>query len=65
MSREAQWAANVRFLDRLVARGDDVYLATNVYRAPATGFFRDELTYLFNKGYKIDEYGWVLRAPRN
>ena len=59
-----KWAANVRFLDRLIARGDQVHLATNISTLPARGTFAREVQYLLERGYTIGYSGWRLLPPR-
>jgi RHS repeat-associated protein len=63
MSPAQQWAANTRFLDRLVARGDQVFLATNAADAGAGTFFARELEYLISRGYTLSDDGWRLLPP--
>jgi RHS repeat-associated protein len=63
MSSAEQWAANTRFLDRLIARGDEVYLATRASAAPPGSFFARELEYLTSRGYTISDDGWRLLPP--
>jgi len=57
------WAANTRFLDRLIARGDQVFLATNAADAGAGTFFTRELEYLISRGYTLSDDGWRLLPP--
>lgn len=52
MSSAEQWAANQKFLDRMVARGDDVILATPLDKVKPGSFFERELQYLQSKGFK-------------
>jgi hypothetical protein len=61
MTPEQRWAANQKFLDTMIARGDDVILATPFWQA--TGTFRKELEYLIKKGYKYGDDGWSLVRP--
>jgi hypothetical protein len=59
LSPDERWAANARFLDRTVARGDDVLL-TNKARSGTT--FAREVAYLGEQGYAYaDELRLVLR----
>ncbi len=51
MSDEAKWQANQKFLDRAIARGAVICLATPPGEAPPTGFYAKELEYLRSKGY--------------
>jgi RHS repeat-associated protein len=58
MTRTERWAANQKFLDRMIARGDDVILADPVKNIDAvTGYFRQELDYLVTKGYRLSADG--------
>lgn len=58
-----QWAANAKFLDRMIARGDNVVLATQAGAARAGSFFARELEYLATKGYQVADDGWRMIAP--
>ena len=61
MSPSEQWAANVKFLDRMIARGDKIVLATQVKSIKeVTGAYRQELDYLVSKGYKLTSDGLRL-----
>jgi hypothetical protein len=64
MSDVERWAANQKFLDRAIARGDDVILATNAAAARAGSWFARELEYLATKGYRVAEDGMKMIAPR-
>jgi RHS repeat-associated protein len=57
MSPEEQWAANTRFLDRVIARGDTVVLSTPATRARAGSTYTRELGYLSRHGYVLIENG--------
>ena len=55
MSPAEQWAANQKFLDRAILRGDDILLSNPVKNInDVSGAFRQELDYLINKGYKLN-----------
>ncbi len=43
---ELAWAANRRFLDRAIARGDEFQLATHVKDADPGSFFQLEIDYI-------------------
>lgn len=61
MSATEQWAANVKFLDRAILRGDNFILSNAVKDInKVTGAFRKELDYLIDKGYKLNEAGTLL-----
>lgn len=51
MSEAERWAANKKFLDRVIARGDKIKLATPQVKKGS--YYERELDYLFNQGYKI------------
>lgn len=63
MSPAAQWAANTRFLDRMVVRGDKIVLATPAAQARSGSFYSRELEYLTGRGYTIDASGTRLLPP--
>jgi RHS repeat-associated protein len=63
MNTAQQWAFNQKFLDDAVARGDYFYLASKWTRAPVGTFFRQELDYLFSKGYTLSLYQNYLIPP--
>ncbi len=58
MTAAEQWAANTKFLDRMIARGDKIVLSNRVTDINnVTGAFRKELDYLISKGYRISSDG--------
>ena len=58
MNKAEQWAANVKYLDRVIARGDKIILSERVTDInKITGDFRKELDYLISKGYKLSSDG--------
>jgi RHS repeat-associated protein len=57
MSPAEQWAANVKFLDRLIMRGDTVVLSTPASAARAGSWFSRELEYLSSRGYTLSADG--------
>ena len=58
MTKAEQWAANTKFLDRAIARGDSFILSNKVTNiSEATGYFKSELQYLVSKGYQIAKDG--------
>jgi RHS repeat-associated protein len=63
MSPAEQWAANTRFLDRLIARGDTAVLATQASAARAGSFFARELEYLSARGYTLSSDGLRMLPP--
>jgi len=61
MSTAEKWVANKKFLDRLINRGDDIILATQVKNIKdMTGYFRKELDYLIANGFKLAKDGMKL-----
>jgi len=48
-----RWAANQKFLDDIISRGDDIILATPANQADVGTYFWKELQYLYSKGYKV------------
>jgi RHS repeat-associated protein len=62
MSKAEQWEANKKFLDRMVARGDEIVLANIVTDLEeVTGSFRKELDYLIeHHGFKLNKEGTRL-----
>ena len=64
ISPAEQWAANQRFLDRTIARGDEIILATPAGQARDGSFFARELTYLAGKGYTPSADGLRMLPPR-
>jgi RHS repeat-associated protein len=63
MSEAERWAANQKFLDRMIARGDEIVLSNRVTDInEVTGYFRKELDYLINNGFKLSADG--LRMVR-
>jgi hypothetical protein len=63
MSPAKKWAANRKFLDRAIARGDEIILASPASEAKAGTFFRKELDYLIKQGYKLSGDGLRMIKP--
>jgi hypothetical protein len=63
MTPDEQWAANQRFLDRTISRGDDIQLATPIHRVRPGSFYERELQYLGSRGYRPNQGGDRLMAP--
>jgi hypothetical protein len=63
MSPTQQWAANQKFLDRIVSRGDTVVLSTPAAEARAGSWFARELEYLTSRGYTLGADGKSLLPP--
>ncbi len=60
MSEAERWAANRKFLDELIAEGDDILLASPITDG---GTFPLEVDYLLQNGYLLSPDGWKLLAP--
>ena len=61
-TKAQQEGANLRFLDRTIARGDRIVLATPISQA-GDGFYKFELNYLFSRGYRVGTDGSHLVRP--
>jgi hypothetical protein len=64
MSSVEQWAANQSFLNRAVARGAEIVLATPANMARAGSYFTRELQYLQSKGFTLSGDGSRMLPPR-
>lgn len=60
MTEAERWAANQKFLDRMIARGDDIVLATPLDKVKLGSYFQRELDYLFENGYRVSPDGTRL-----
>jgi hypothetical protein len=62
MTLDEVWAANRKFLDRTILRGDDIVLSTPAHLAEKGTFFARELDYLLNvrKAYRLSDDGLCL-----
>jgi hypothetical protein len=60
MSAAERWAANQRFLDRIVARGDDVVMSTFLGNVRPGSTLEREVQYLIGRGYQVLDDGWRL-----
>ena len=62
MTESERWTANQKFLDRMIARGDEIILSNPVKDIKdVSGMFRKELNYLIEeKGYRLTEGGTRL-----
>jgi len=63
MTPEQQWGANQKFLDRAIARGSNVQLATPANAAREGSFYERELQYMQTNGYTVGPDGISLLAP--
>ena len=62
MTASQKWAANQKFLDRMILRGDNIRLSTPLNQVKPGSFYQKELNYLFNKGYKVSSDGlWLIK----
>jgi hypothetical protein len=58
MTPAEQWAANRKFLDRMISRGDEIILSNPVKNvSEATGWFGRELNYLVEQGFRLSADG--------
>ena len=60
MSKEAQWAANQKFLDRGIRQGAEFVLATHPSEIRAGTTLAQEVNYLLSKGYTWSSNGLSL-----
>jgi hypothetical protein len=60
MSPTERWAANKRFLDGLISRGDQVVLTTPVGRVTVGSTLEREIQYLLARGYQVVDDGWRM-----
>jgi RHS repeat-associated protein len=63
MSEAERWAANQRFLDRMIRRGDDIHLATPLESVRPGTYFEKELQYLGTRGFTPSPDGTRLINP--
>ncbi len=61
MPETEKWAANQKFLDRAIARSDEIVLATAHTSARPNSFFAKELEYLKTKGYRVSPDGRTMK----
>ena len=57
MTHDQRVAANKLFLDRAIARGDEIILATPYFNAPKGSFFHMEVQHLVDRGYRFSKDG--------
>jgi RHS repeat-associated protein len=60
LTEDQKWAANIRFLNRAISRGDRIVLSNSAFEAKAGTYFYRELQYLYSKGYKVASNGMEL-----
>ena len=60
MSETEKWAANVKFLDRGIASGDNFILSNSAFEAKQGTAFYKELQYMYKRGYKPSTDGMSL-----
>jgi hypothetical protein len=63
MSEAEHWEANQKFLDRMIARSDEILLATPLDKVRPGSYFARELEYLGSKGYVPSHDGTRLVKP--
>jgi len=62
---DEQLEANMKFLDRAIAKGDKIVLSHNPSNPGIdTGFFKKELNYLKSKGYTVSADGKSMIPPK-
>lgn len=63
MTEAERWAANQRFLDRAINRGDQIRLATPLDKVRPGSYYEKELMYLNRHHYKISRDGrWMIKG---
>jgi RHS repeat-associated protein len=63
MTSSDKWAANQKFLDRIIKRGDEVILSDRISKVKPGSTLEREIRYLLDKGYTLDKDGLRLRPP--
>jgi hypothetical protein len=63
MSQAERWAANQKFLDRMISRDDRTILSTPLDKVRLGSYFARELEYLGSKGYVPSADGTRLIKP--
>lgn len=63
MSEAERWAANQKFLDRLISRGDEVVLSTPLDQIRAGSSLEREVQYLFSHGYEAVNPTLLIPVP--
>ena len=67
MSEAEKWAANKKFLDRTINKGDAIILSNDAHKAKPGSYFSREIDYLKSKGYTLSDDGlsFTPPAPKN
>lgn len=60
MTKEEQWIANQKFLDRAIAKGSEFNLATPIDKVRPGSYLQKEIEYLTSQGYKLSSDGTKL-----
>jgi len=63
MTEAEQWAANQKFLDEAIARGDTFRLATPIDQVRPGSYLEKEIQYLTGKGFQLNGDGSALVPP--
>lgn len=63
MTSEERWAANAKFLDGAIARGDEFVLASPLSAATEGTTFLREVRYLLARGYRLSSDATRLLPP--
>lgn len=64
MTDAERWAANQKFLDRIIERGDEIILATPLGKVRPGSYYQKELEYLLSRGYRLSANRTRLIAGR-
>ncbi|MCL6457769.1 MAG: hypothetical protein K6T85_07165 [Gorillibacterium sp.] len=60
MTKEEQWAANQKFLDRAIVKDSEFVLATPLDKVHPDSYLQKEIEYLQSQGYKLSPDGTKL-----
>lgn len=60
MTKAEQWSATKKFLDRAIKRGESFNLATPLENMRKNSFYEEEVNYLLEQGYKLNDTGTML-----
>ena len=63
MTPAQRLAANQKFLDRMITRGDEIILSNSGHAARRGTSFFDEIQYLKSKGFRLSEDGLRMLPP--
>lgn len=63
MTPDQQWAANRKFLDRAIAKGDEIILSNSGHAAQRGTVFFKEVQYMKSQGFRLSEDGLRMMKP--